>query len=41
MLTLLPLLLVNGIVFGAIYGINAVGFSILYNATNIIIFAQG
>ncbi len=41
MLNLLPLLVVNGIVFGAIYGINAVGFSIIYNATNIINFAQG
>lgn len=41
MLTLLPPLIVNGIVFGAIYGINAVGFSILYNATNIINFTQG
>jgi branched-chain amino acid transport system permease protein len=41
MLSLLPLLLVNGIVFGAIYGINAVGFGILYNATNIINFTQG
>ncbi len=41
MLNLLPLLLVNGIVFGAIYGINAVGFSIMYNATNIINFTQG
>jgi len=40
-LTLLPLLLVNGVVFGAIYGINAVGFSIMYNATNIINFTQG
>ncbi len=41
MLTLVPLLLVNGVVFGAIYGINAVGFSIMYNATNIINFTQG
>jgi branched-chain amino acid transport system permease protein len=41
MLNLLPLLLANGIVFGAIYGINAVGFSIMYNATNIINFTQG
>ncbi len=41
MLTLLPPLLVNGIVFGAIYGLNAVGFSIMYNATNIINFTQG
>ncbi len=41
MLNLLPLLLVNGIVFGSIYGINAVGFSIMYNATNIINFTQG
>lgn len=41
MLNLLPLLVVNGIVFGAIYGINAVGFSIMYNATNIINFTQG
>lgn len=41
MLSLLPLLLVNGVVFGAIYGLNAVGFSIVYNATSIINFAQG
>lgn len=41
MLNLLPLLVVNGIVFGAIYGINAVGFSIMYNATSIINFTQG
>jgi branched-chain amino acid transport system permease protein len=41
MLNLVPLLLANGIVFGAIYGINAVGFSILYNSTNIINFTQG
>jgi branched-chain amino acid transport system permease protein len=41
MLSLLPLLVVNGIVFGAIYGLNAVGFGILYNATSIINFAQG
>ena len=41
MLSLLPLLLVNGIVFGAIYGLNAVGFSIMYNATSIINFTQG
>ncbi len=41
MLTLLPLLLVNGIVFGAIYGLNAIGFDILYNATRIINFTQG
>jgi branched-chain amino acid transport system permease protein len=40
-LSLLPPLLVNGIVFGAIYGLNAVGFSIMYNATNIINFTQG
>ncbi len=40
-MTLLPLLIVNGIIFGAIYGINAVGFGILYNATNIINFTQG
>lgn len=41
MLNLLPLLVANGVVFGAIYGINAVGFSIMYNATNIINFTQG
>ncbi len=41
MLSLLPLLLVNGVVFGAIYGLNAVGFSIMYNATSIINFTQG
>ncbi|PYM85618.1 MAG: branched-chain amino acid ABC transporter permease, partial [Candidatus Rokuibacteriota bacterium] len=41
MLSLLPLLVVNGVVFGAIYGLNAVGFSVMYNATNIINFAQG
>jgi branched-chain amino acid transport system permease protein len=40
-LSLLPLLLVNGVVFGAIYGLNAVGFSIMYNATGIINFTQG
>jgi len=40
-LNLLPPLLANGVVFGAIYGLNAVGFSIMYNATNIINFTQG
>jgi len=40
-LSLLPLLVVNGVVFGAIYGLNAVGFSVMYNATTIINFAQG
>ena len=38
---LLPVLLVNGIVFGAIYGINAIGLGIVYNTTGIINFAQG
>lgn len=41
MMDLLPVLLVNGIVFGAIYGINAIGFGIVYNTTGIINFAQG
>jgi branched-chain amino acid transport system permease protein len=38
---LLPVLLVNGVVFGAIYGINAIGLGIVYNTTGIINFAQG
>jgi branched-chain amino acid transport system permease protein len=41
MLNLLPLLLVNGVVFGAMYALNAIGFGILYNTTNIINFTQG
>lgn len=41
MMDLLPALLLNGIVFGAIYGINAIGFGIVYNTTGIINFAQG
>ncbi len=41
MMDLLPVLLVNGIVFGAIYGINAIGIGIVYNTTGIINFAQG
>lgn len=41
MMELLPALLLNGVVFGAIYGINAIGFGIVYNTTGIINFAQG
>jgi branched-chain amino acid transport system permease protein len=41
MIELIPVLLVNGVVFGAIYGINAVGIGIIYNTTGIINFAQG
>lgn len=41
MIDLLPVLVVNGIVFGAIYGITAVGIGIIYNTTGIINFAQG
>src|SRR3954464_7996152 len=41
MMDLLPLLLLNGVVFGAIYGINAIGLGIVYNTTGIINFAQG
>lgn len=41
MMDLLPFLLVNGIVFGAIYAINAIGIGIVYNTTGIINFAQG
>lgn len=41
MMDLLPILLVNGIVFGAIYAINAIGLGIVYNTTGIINFAQG
>lgn len=41
MMDLLPILLVNGVVFGAIYGINAIGLGIVYNTTGIINFAQG
>ncbi len=41
MIDLIPVLLVNGIVFGAIYSINAVGIGIIYNTTGIINFAQG
>lgn len=41
MMELLPVLLLNGVVFGAIYGINAIGLGIVYNTTGIINFAQG
>lgn len=41
MIDLLPILLINGIIFGAIYGINAIGIGIVYNATGVINFAQG
>lgn len=41
MIDLIPVLLVNGVVFGAIYSINAVGIGIIYNTTGIINFAQG
>ncbi|HWK68231.1 MAG TPA: branched-chain amino acid ABC transporter permease [Rhizobiaceae bacterium] len=41
MMDLLPILLVNGVVFGAIYAINAIGIGIVYNTTGIINFAQG
>ena len=41
MINLLPLLLVNGVVFGSMYALNAIGFGIMYNTTNIINFAQG
>jgi branched-chain amino acid transport system permease protein len=41
MLKLLPLLLVNGVVFGSMYALNAIGFGIMYNTTNIINFTQG
>lgn len=41
MMDLLPVLLLNGVVFGAIYGINAIGLGIVYNTTGIINFAQG
>ena len=41
MMDLLPVLLLNGAVFGAIYGINAIGLGIVYNTTGIINFAQG
>jgi branched-chain amino acid transport system permease protein len=41
MMDLLPILLLNGVVFGAIYGINAIGLGIVYNTTGIINFAQG
>ncbi|CAN7615570.1 branched-chain amino acid ABC transporter permease [Bosea sp. LjRoot9] len=38
---LIPLLLLNGVVFGAIYALNAVGIGLVYNTTGIINFAQG
>ncbi|CAM5761479.1 branched-chain amino acid ABC transporter permease [Bosea minatitlanensis] len=41
MMDLLPVLLVNGVVFGAIYAINAIGIGLVYNTTGIINFAQG
>jgi branched-chain amino acid transport system permease protein len=41
MMDLLPVLLINGVVFGAIYSINAIGLGIVYNTTGIINFAQG
>ena len=41
MLNLLPLLMVNGVVFGSMYALNAIGFGIMYNTTNIINFTQG
>ena len=41
MMDLLPVLLINGVVFGAIYGINAIGLGIVYNTTGIVNFAQG
>jgi branched-chain amino acid transport system permease protein len=41
MMELLPLLLVNGVVFGSMYALNAIGFGIMYNTTNIINFTQG
>jgi branched-chain amino acid transport system permease protein len=41
MMDLLPVLLINGAVFGAIYGMNAIGLGIVYNTTGIINFAQG
>ncbi len=41
MMELLPILLVNGIVFGSIYSLNAIGIGLVYNTTGIINFAQG
>ncbi|MCY1313971.1 hypothetical protein D9M70_645480 [compost metagenome] len=41
MMELLPILLVNGIVFGAIYSLNAIGIGLVYNTTGIINFAHG
>ncbi|WP_436167670.1 branched-chain amino acid ABC transporter permease [Bosea sp. LjRoot9] len=41
MMDLIPLLLLNGVVFGAIYALNAVGIGLVYNTTGIINFAQG
>lgn len=41
MMDLLPVLLVNGVVFGAIYALNAIGIGLVYNTTGIINFAQG
>ena len=41
MIDLWLILLVNGVVFGAIYGINAIGIGIVYNTTGIINFAHG
>lgn len=41
MIDLLPILLVNGVVFGAIYALNAIGIGLVYNTTGIINFAQG
>jgi branched-chain amino acid transport system permease protein len=41
MMSLLPLLIVNGVIFGSMYALNAIGFGIMYNTTNIINFTQG
>jgi branched-chain amino acid transport system permease protein len=41
MMDLIPLLLLNGVVFGAIYALNAIGIGLVYNTTGIINFAQG
>ncbi|MBI3967891.1 MAG: branched-chain amino acid ABC transporter permease [Chloroflexi bacterium] len=37
----LPLLIANGLIFGCIYGVNGIGFGLLYNATTIVNFTQG
>jgi branched-chain amino acid transport system permease protein len=38
---LLPQLIVSGLITGTVYAVIAIGFSLVYNATTAINFAQG